>query len=560
MHRSTAIGSIVVLLVAVATVAALSGGVMVSGEVTINAVDGPTITFDADGETDINLQHPIPTTDTVEITTDEGTVVFSSSATTEATIDETEMLGTWTKVTEIDATNKLSIDPDDKQQIDVEGDLDAIEFRDVGVDDGSTDVIYSGDSGTFDLSVHSVSAEKRFAVIDSSTGNIITTSVSDSAGVVTFSDLSLSETEVEIEISPWEMTVFDETNPENPIDDTEITAEFFDLDGESITTETTTDGTIDLAALEDSTFAVQLSANGYYDRHTIIRDVFEKSDAWMLPDDSNIDVVTPVFLVDDETGRFDPTTSRVYIQRGLEIDGETRYRTIAAEEAGVDGYQETLQENIRYRVIVENSEGDRRTLGKFTAQDDATYTLVVEDVEFDIGTDADEVEWSASYEVRDEQDDLVRFNYTDAAEATTSIDVLIHERGDESNVLHDQTHTGPYGEFAIIEQTDQETEWTITWEATRDGSDLAATRTVGPRGHIDAPLEDRWRHTIAISMTLVIGGLASRANAAWVAVSVACVAGMFWYIAWLPAEITAGIIVLAFVFPAVAIARNGGGF
>ena len=367
----------------------------------------------------------------------------------------------------------------------------------------------------------------------------------------------MGESEPEGTIDMWDVNA-----PDDRLDEHRIDATFHDIDGEELFEKSTTDGQFTIEGVEDTVYSVTFdySADDYHDRTVIIHDIYGENDVFLVEDSDFIDTVDPQFVINDETGQFDPTTSRVFLERSLEIDGDMSYVRVAGEEIGVDGYRETLQEDIRYRLVVENVEGDTRVLGKFKAQDDATYTLVVEDVTFDIGTDDDEVEWSASYESREDLNDLVRFNYSDEGDATTSIDVLIHERGNESNVVHDQTHSGPYGELAIVEQTPLETEWTITWEATRDGTDLEATTVVGPRGHLDAPLDDRWRHTIAVSILLVIGGLASRANAVVVSVSVASVAGMFWYIAWLPADITAGIIVLAFVFPAVSIARNGGGF
>lgn len=561
--RHLAIIALVALLVLTGGVFAVDHFVDVEGEIAINASDkGPLIIFETDGESAMNLQDPVKDANTIVIETAEGEVTFVSQGETNATMAEAEMLGEWTNVSDLDlGENELAIDPDDKQQVNVSGDATELQFRDATVDDDQADFFYRGDGGTTNVTIHDVTFEDRqLGAINTETGEVLATAFPDEDGSVTFEELPNSLFGVEIQIIPWEMQIYDESNPDELIDDREITAEFFDLDGEAVFTESTTDGTISFENLTDTQFAVRLSTDDYADRQLIVKDIFEQQDAWLIdPTDENVETVTPNFLVEDETGQFDPSSSRVFIQRALNVSDETAYRTVASEEVGVDGYTETLEQNQRYRIIVENEDGDRRVLGKFSATESRDVILTVEEVEFNLGADEDAVSWNFSHSVTDEgepsESQVVTFGFEDEAERTTNLEVVIFERGNPSNELHNETYPGPLGTIVISEPVDTEdfnAEWEVEFTAERNPT-LHGGTVVGPRGVLDIPLNDTWQQVIAIGMILVVAGLGSQINAPAVGVATSGVAGIMWYIGFLPTAVTGGVIAFGFFIPALYI-------
>ena len=132
-------------LVALAGVGlAITGGVGVSGTVTIDAPSGPSVDVVTNGG-ELLLDGPAGP-NTVEVTHDNGEVVFESTGSTQATVDTTEITGDYTRVTGIDASNDLTITPEDKPGVTVAGGTDSVEFSSMAVDDGTRDFSYSASS------------------------------------------------------------------------------------------------------------------------------------------------------------------------------------------------------------------------------------------------------------------------------------------------------------------------------------------------------------------------------------------------------------------------------
>jgi len=89
---------------------------------------------------------------------------------------------------------------------------------------------------------------------------------------------------------------------------------------------------------------------------------------YLLPD--NASTVETRFQVDDPTGQFDSGTTEVLVQRSVErdFDGdgdlESRYTTVAADEAGVAGFTTTLEEDAG---IASSSGTTKETRGRWEA-------------------------------------------------------------------------------------------------------------------------------------------------------------------------------------------------
>lgn len=542
-----------------------------TGDVTYNASSGPQIKIT--GSHEFRSGNPFSGNEFEANTRNNGNVTFSSATSTQyqpaATIHVSDLTGEWTNVTALNVTDAdLTINPEDKTQITVGGDTSDFAFRETGVDDGQVDFVYNGSSGgQTNVSVYDVSApeDTLVAAVDVDDGSLLSTSYVQADGSVQLDGLSQSEHTVKLQSTPAKMEVYNESAPESLINDRELTAEFYDLDGEKIFERSTTNGVFDLSGIDESQFAVRLedSQGDYASRQVIIKDITIQQDAWMLNTNGSVQTVTPTFVIEDETGTYDPTTSRVYIQRGLNISNQTTYKTVAAEEVGVDGYTETIESDQRYRIIVESPDGsDRRVLGKFSATDSQTYTLTVEELIFDLTADSEAVSWGFNHTEVENGQDQVHFRYQDLEDATTDLDVVIYERGNASNELHNSTYRGPLGNLSIIEPVPaqyENSEWVVEWNAERDTGDLDAKRAAGPLGVIPLPTSDRLVHTIAVGFILIVGGLASKVNSAAVGITVAGTAGLAYYIGFLPTAVAGGMIALAFLVPVLYLVQSEGG-
>lgn len=622
----------------------LSDSADVSGPVGFNASNGTRITLT--GSTTANLTNPFPSNNTVELRTSNGNVSFIGPPTTNATIDVTNINGTKTNVTEINATlGEIYVNPGDKPAINVTGDLDNITFRSMKLDDDTTDFRYAGASGETNVTVRGLTGDTKMIAVDANTGTVLGIGTTNGNGNVSLLEMPNSEHTVELESSsdapvltnatpngdvlnapdelsvdvdddeypadnvtlefyvegskidtkhsntsastvtttalpefdngttkwsvvatdlndnqdiinasfdlPGNVSIFNETSPESLINDREINATFFDLDGNVIFSRSTTDGDINLTNLSHTTFAVKLEDTGreqYETRQVIITDITVQDRVYMLNGSApGIETVEPTFTIQDQTGDFGSTLSRVFVKRPLNISNSTKFKSIAGDEVGVDGYTPIIQNDTRYRIVVENPDGDRRVLGKFSATDSQSYSLQVEDVDLPISPDETQIRWTFNYTEVDGGDNTVTFSYSDPEEDTDRLEVVIYERGNRSNELHNSTQLGPIGNVTITETVPSQfssSEWVVEWNADRNPH-FNASRIVGPFGDIPIPLDDGLKHTIAIGFILLISGLASKVNAPAVAVGASGTAGIALYIQWLPTAVGGGIIIMA---------------
>jgi hypothetical protein len=161
-------------------------------------------------------------------------VTIWSNGSTTVQVDQFE--GEWTNVSQMDVTQAgLSIDPDDKQQVSVGGDADTLRFRDVSTadaDDGRTDLIYGGASGSTDLTVRNVAADAKIAAVDLDTGEQLAVAQSDGNGTVTLTGLPNSEHRVDLQTKEGGDPVISNASPdgENLVRTANLTVDINDSD------------------------------------------------------------------------------------------------------------------------------------------------------------------------------------------------------------------------------------------------------------------------------------------------------------------------------------------
>lgn len=178
--------------VVVPVAAQLLGGAPATGTVPLQTNSGLTVNVSNAGN--MSLTEPFVDDNTLNVTTDDGSAVFSASGPASADVASGNLTGTWTNVTNLNVTsNALTINPEDKKQATVSGDADSFAFRkEISVTDTKPDFVYAGTSGTTTVTVRGVAPGVRIVATDQA-GITLGSGTSNSNGVVTISGMPNSE-------------------------------------------------------------------------------------------------------------------------------------------------------------------------------------------------------------------------------------------------------------------------------------------------------------------------------------------------------------------------------
>jgi len=335
---------------------------------------------------------------------------------------------------------------------------------------------------------------------------------------------------------PDELEIRDEKTNEliEEADGEEVEVRFFpdDPDNEEVETRTTDDGIVDFADLPgDEAFIVTISADGYFTRSTYIDSILEQQTAYLLDDDADASLKT--FSLDDRTDNFQSTDSRLSIQKPIQDGNSTSYKTIAGEYFGANGEQSVQLENgERYRLIVENRDGQSRTLGDFTPETDDFVTLDIGRVDigspgeagYNINARTETLDDDEAASVGYEQEIVLSF--VDIDETTEQLRYRVVDRNDEDNVLLDWVSINDPTELQEtipVDDDDEQTQWMLEYELDRDGETIENRIPVGGVASPDWPLSAGWLQAFGlftvVGVAALFGGSMSRTGGVMVAIT-----------------------------------------
>lgn len=188
VRRVALVVAVVALLGTAAIVAAsvfTSDPVPYEGAEVFGVSDGPEVVLVAEDETDVNLEDMFAG-DELDIQTSEGSIVVGGDPGVSAELDVTEIEGEQTVVTDISGgADWLELDPGDKQRLNVRGDVDAVQFGNVTVDDGQTDLeIVGTDGGAAEIRLYGLPENEPIALYDPNTGSVAHYDTTSGAGVL----------------------------------------------------------------------------------------------------------------------------------------------------------------------------------------------------------------------------------------------------------------------------------------------------------------------------------------------------------------------------------------
>jgi hypothetical protein len=306
---------------------------------------------------------------------------------------------------------------------------------------------------------------------------------------------------------PDTLYIRDEENPEELVNGTDVEVEVtFYADDETIT-RTTSDGTIDLTGLPvDQTLVATASADGWQDRRILIRDIARQQSVYLLNETTTSSSIT--FLLEDNTGSFSPSSSHLIVQRSMnfsETNG-SEWQAIAGDYFAADQtFSTTLETGHRYRLVIRNEDGDQRVLGSYTPEGDETTTLTVGTIVWD----ADEDE-SVIFDATMSQDDnQLTLRYNDTVETTDRLEIVVYERGNESNIVYETTEydVSEYKDTLPLTENESEMNLVVEVYGHRSGEDFNSTVQLGEIPEQDVPVDSKWLSLLGQVLIVAVAGL-----------------------------------------------------
>jgi len=401
------------------------------------------------------------------------------------------------------------------------GDADVIQLRDYGVDNGVDDLAYASDNGvTITLTgVETV----NIAAVDVGTGEPVATSDASDTGTVTL-ELPAGQRSVRLEATPAELEVRNEARPNEFIDNATLRARLFAGNGDTVIEREVTDGTVSLDGVptdEELIVTVREENADFTYRRILLDSVVETSEIYLLPTDEPSAEVR--FQLQDETGRFDNEDTRLFVEKPInrDFDGdgtnETRYQTISGDRVGADGeFPTILIDSTRYRLRVENSQGEQRVLGSYTVQGARVSQLPIGTVEFTENVDEGAALQANLREAADgaSYDYEVRFVYLDPTGETSEIDVSVTDSDgtqirptttEEINTTAAYVETYPITDDSFNPEQDTAT---VEVAATRGFETERFSEAVGRVPDVPiGPLNPQLAELIGLGSVLAVAGL-----------------------------------------------------
>lgn len=327
--------------------------------------------------------------------------------------------------------------------------------------------------------------------------------------------------------TPNQVEVRDESTDEIIDVEDEVQVRFYN--GDRVITRSTADGTVDMSGLSaDQRYFVVASLDGYYDRSIVVRDITDQQKIYMLNRDES--AVQPIFQLDDKTGEFGAgDRPQLVIERPVSQEEEAGYEVIFGDKFGADGeISPHLKEDERFRLSVENDDGDQRSLGSYTATDDALIQLEIGSLSIDAGEDGWRLSVSES-EIEDSDQIELEIEYIDEKKLTENIELKIHQRNNPDAIEYGPvsvSETNNWRETIEIEDGNYELTATID----RDGEKEEVSRHIGGVGDLDLPISGSILQALGLLSLILIGALFGGTMARTGAVVVAVIA---WPMTWM---------------------------
>lgn len=260
------------------------------------------------------------------------------------------------------------------------------------------------------------------------------------------------------------------------------------------------------------------------------------------------------FTLKDQTGRYPPSDTKLNVRADIDDDGQTDL-VHSSTFGAANRVDVRVKRDRRYQLVVENGDGDSRGLGGWTATEPETTTLtisrVTEDIEIDQG-----------YGVDAEVDSgTLKIYYRDYETRAETLDLEIREYPDgpylENRTLTDVTNATV---TIALNESQANKIWQIDYDGTRVGveaANISGQVTTSPSGRVPLPVGSDVLIAGALIILAIVGALFTGPLSAVGSVAMVGVAGVLYFIGWLP--INAVALWVAGIVAVGSVLRSGGG-
>jgi len=400
------------------------------------------------------------------------------------------------------------------------GDATLFQLRNYTVGDGAEDFAYASDNGVT-VTLDGFDAI-GVAAVDTGTGEALDIFSVGPDGEATF-ELPAGQRSVSLQPTPSELQVRNEANPNELVTgNVSLRARLF-AGEETVIERPVTDGTVSLEGVpldEELVITVREENADFTYRRILLDSAIQTSSIYILPTTEPSAEVR--FQLRDDTGRFDGEDTRFFVEKPItrDYDGdgtnETRYETISGDRIGADGeFPTILVDAERYRLRVQNDDGEQRVLGSYTVQGARVSPIPIGEVQFEsdieqgaaVQAELREAPDGASYEYD------IRLVYLDTDGGTDSIDVSI--TNSSGGAIRPETTeqintTAPYVEtYPITEPFNAEEDTaTVTIDAQRtDGTVETYTRQLGAVPDLNVPIDAQILSMLGVIGIVAVAGL-----------------------------------------------------
>lgn len=570
-------------------------------QVTLGTSTGVEVTFPT-GDRRIQTGGSLfPDARTIDITSSVGNVTVSGDSNAKITL--TQINGTQTEITRVQASSVTKVNPDDKQYVSLRGNFTSISWSGpFNLDDGTTDFTYSSDSGG--SVVVPIGSNTTVAAVDDDTGEVLagnqtsdgrlylngldsgthdvrlvttagalrlsnpypvgelnstpntlainvtdgdfpqdnvtlqwrvngtlvetTTVTADGRYSVTIPTLSRGSHTASVTATdsygrqrtenwtfgtPTKLEIRNVSQPASLITGQTVTATFV-KDNTTVQRSTTT-GQIDLTGLPaDGSLLVTIETNGYVERQYVVRDLAEQQSVFLLPSEEETYEIE--FVLEDRSGGvFEPSSTKMIIQRPININGTFKYVTVGGGDFGAaNTFITSLAQEQDYRIQVLSESGRLRDIGTYRAEASGTEVIIVG--QFAISPDGDSGTAARLTTFTEDVDDdgtdehFVRIGYRDPDRKSDEINYRIVT--EDEQVIVDQSATidglSKYVATFQVNETDGVT-YELEGNVTRSGEIRPIQSTAGgvipPVG--DVPLDPRWGQLMGLVIIVAGAGL-----------------------------------------------------
>lgn len=350
--------------------------------------------------------------------------------------------------------------------------------------------------------------------------------------------------------TPANITFRNESNASQVVTGANVTVTFYNKDGTTIVTkeDTDDDGNISLDGLPTTEeMVLEIRADGWHRRTVYLESIFEQSDIYLLNKTAYPNPPIITFDYEDRTGEFPGSESTVRVQRAVDKNNNnsSEWETVAADFVNSAGeFTWRGETDVRYRVVVENADNDRRILQHYTPLADATEPLII-----------GQITWEApDGQVRffdaklDSDAEEIAFTYQDPTENTTEVRIRVVELHNESNEIYDQNFTGgPYGNLTGVvaltaNQSNQS--WIVKYNAETDADGSINGQTTVGSATVPLPIDEWLLGTFGLIFLTFVGALYGPRTSTLGAWTMLLVAGAFMGFGWVdihPAWFVVGV-------------------